>query len=84
MRTPKSRRWPTTPHKLLAVMAQLDYRPNAQARSLRLGSKASIGLLLENKIGDNDYDDLFIVTTTDTQTSAVRLKYGEPSVSPTR
>jgi LacI family transcriptional regulator len=38
----------STREKVLAVMAQLDYRPNAQARSLRLGSKASIGLLLED------------------------------------
>ena len=28
-------------------------------------------------IADDDFDDLFIVTTTDSQSTAVRLKYGE-------
>ncbi len=32
-------------------------------------------------IGDDDFDNLFIVTTTDSQSSAVRLKFGEPRVS---
>ncbi|ESQ85778.1 hypothetical protein AEAC466_00975 [Asticcacaulis sp. AC466] len=38
----------STREKVQAAMSQLDYRPNAQARSLRLGSQASIGFLLED------------------------------------
>ncbi|MFT4074927.1 MAG: LacI family DNA-binding transcriptional regulator [Asticcacaulis sp.] len=38
----------STREKVLAAMAELDYRPNAQARQLRMGSKTSIGLLLED------------------------------------
>lgn len=38
----------STREKVLAAMAKLDYRPNAQARSLRMGGKTSIGLLLED------------------------------------
>ena len=38
----------STREKVLAAMAQLDYRLNAQARSLRMGGKTSIGLLLED------------------------------------
>lgn len=38
----------STREKVLEAMARLDYRPNAQARSLRMGGKASIGFLLED------------------------------------
>ena len=38
----------STREKVLAAMARLDYRLNTQARSLRLGGKTSIGLLLED------------------------------------
>jgi len=38
----------STREKVLAAMVKLDYRPNAQARSLRMGGKTSIGLLLED------------------------------------
>ncbi len=37
-----------TREKVLAAMATLDYRPNAQARGLRLGTSRSVGLLLED------------------------------------
>ena len=37
-----------TRERVLAAMARLDYRPNAQARNLRTGAQASIGLLLED------------------------------------
>ena len=37
-----------TRERVLEVMASLDYRPNMQARQLRKGTRASIGLLLED------------------------------------
>lgn len=40
-----------TRERVLEAMAKLDYRPNAQARQLRLGAKTSIGLLLEDPSG---------------------------------
>ena len=38
----------STRDKVLAAMAELDYRLNTQARALRIGGKSSIGLLLED------------------------------------
>ncbi len=40
-----------TRERVLEAMARLEYRPNAQARQLRLGAKTSIGLLLEDPSG---------------------------------
>ena len=40
-----------TRERVLEAMGKLDYRPNAQARQLRLGQKTSIGLLLEDPAG---------------------------------
>ena len=40
-----------TRERVLAAMARLDYRINAQARQLRTGVKTSIGLLLEDPAG---------------------------------
>ena len=67
------------PMRLPSTMIELRPRLNTAGKIA-----SGLGAQVENKIGDNDYDDLFIVTTTDSQSTAVRLKYGEPSVSPTR
>ncbi len=40
-----------TRERVLAAMNTLEYRPNTQARQLRLGVKTSIGLLLEDPAG---------------------------------
>ncbi len=40
-----------TRERVLEAMGKLDYRPNTQARQLRLGVKTSIGLLLEDPAG---------------------------------
>ncbi len=46
----KAVRGPTR-ERVLDAMARLEYRPNSQARQLRLGHKTSIGLLLEDPAG---------------------------------
>ncbi|MBN8649716.1 MAG: LacI family DNA-binding transcriptional regulator, partial [Caulobacterales bacterium] len=42
---------------VLEIMRELDYRPNQQARQLRLGGKSGIGLLLEDP--DSGYQTRF-------------------------
>ena len=39
---------PVTRERVLEAAARLDYRPNTQARQLRLGARSSIGLMLED------------------------------------
>lgn len=47
----------STRELVLEIMRELDYRPNQQARQLRLGGKSGIGLLLEDP--DSGYQTRF-------------------------